>query len=62
MPQVPPPAGTDGLPRISTRAFQLIDWGFSPWSATVIAIEDYFSALVAMFGREIAGAIGEIGA
>ena len=61
MPQAPPPAGHDGLPAISTRAFQLSDFGFSPWAAVFYAVSEYVAALVRLFGREITDSIGQIG-
>lgn len=61
MPQVIPPAGSDGLPRLSTRVFQLVDQGYPSWAAVWLALGDYLSALLAYFGQEITADIGQIG-
>lgn len=61
MPAVIPPAGSGGLPRISTRAFQLIDQGSSVWSAFWTAINEWLQALVAFYGREAAIVVNRIG-
>lgn len=61
MPQAIPPAGSGGLPRISTRAFQLVGLGFSAWTAVNTAITEYLAALVKFVGSRVVGDIGEIG-
>lgn len=61
MPQGLPPAGTDGLPPISTRAFQLIDAGYPVWSAFWDAFNEWLNAVIREFGSELGASIGEIG-
>lgn len=56
-----PPAGSGGLPRISTRAFQLVDAGYSVWSAFTIALQEYVDALVHYYGSQAAITMGRIG-
>jgi hypothetical protein len=56
-----PPAGYDGLPSVSQRAFYYIDIGWSVWAAVYYAVVDYVQALAAYAGGVISGYIGQIG-
>lgn len=61
MPQVIPPAGTDGTPSLVSDGLQRIDQGFGVWDAFYFALADYLNALLAFLGSEFAADIGEIG-
>lgn len=61
MPRAIPGAGLDGLPPISTRAFQLIDEGATVFDAFWRAVQEWADALVRFLGAEITADIGEIG-
>lgn len=60
MPAALPPAGTDGLPPLSLRAFQYIDRGYSVWSAFWTAFNEWLQALERYLGAQVAVDIGEI--
>lgn len=61
MPIIIPAPGSWPLPRISTRAFQLIDAGYDVWGALRTAIEEYLFALSVFFGNQLVEDIGTIG-
>ena len=61
MPNAIPPAGSGGLPRISTRAFQLIDEGASVWTAVLTAVNEYIHALIEFYGDELSITLNRIG-
>lgn len=61
MPQVIPPAGSDGLPSLSLRAFQLADQGLGAFDAVWTAFNEYLQAFLRYVGAAFAVDIGEIG-
>ena len=60
MPNELPAGGTDGLPSLTTRAFQLLDQGYDVWTSFLTALQDYVQLLVDYYGAVIAGDIGQI--